>query len=65
MDIITERTRHVFGGPVQAVSLGGHHNPDARGMARVSINYNIHDQPTDSESGSSAPTCIETGCSIA
>eukprot|EP00961_Rhodomonas_salina_P115468 1554293-Rhodomonas_salina.1 len=63
MDIITERTRHVFCGPVQAVSLGGHHNPDARGMARVSINYNIHDQPTDS--GSSAPTCIETGCSIA
>eukprot|EP00961_Rhodomonas_salina_P087239 1173207-Rhodomonas_salina.1 len=32
-------------------------------MARVSIDYNIHDQPTDS--GSSAPTCIETGCSNA
>eukprot|EP00961_Rhodomonas_salina_P209364 2826176-Rhodomonas_salina.1 len=61
MDIITERTRHVFNGPVQAVSLGGHHNPNVRSMARISINYHIHDQPTDS--GSSAPTCIKTGCS--
>eukprot|EP00961_Rhodomonas_salina_P197681 2667617-Rhodomonas_salina.1 len=61
MDIITKRTRHVFDGPGQVVSLGGHHNPNARGMARVNIDYHIHDQPTDS--GDSAPTCIETGCS--